>query len=69
MKVWSEIKQGRDGREYSLRYMLTPEEVFHLQKIGLIGEVSEIVGMQTVCDTLIAQFEVENILAEGGQVQ
>ena len=46
LKAWSEIKTGADGQEYGLRYLLTTEELFGLQKAGLVGEVAELVYMQ-----------------------
>lgn len=64
LKAWSELKTGSDGQEYGLRYLLTTEELFGLQKAGLVGEVCEIVSMKSVADSLVAQFERDAMLHE-----
>lgn len=69
LKPWSELKVGRGGELYGVRYLLTVEEVASLQIAGLIGEVSEIVGMQAVVDAMTAQFERDALLSDGGRIQ
>lgn len=68
-RIWSETKTGTDGRQYDVRYMLTRQELEHMQKVGLVGDVGEIVGMQTAADAMVAQLEREAMLVEGGRVQ
>ena len=69
MKVWAEEKAGNDGLIYSIRYLLDSEEVCGLQSAGIIGPVSEIVGMQDAADCLVAGFEKQFYTASGGVVQ
>lgn len=65
LKAWSEIKTGADGQEYGLRYLLTTEELFGLQKAGLVGEVAELVYMQPVADEVVASFKADAPLLVG----
>lgn len=67
--VYSEIRTGKDGRQYSVRYLLTVEELEALQIAGIVGNVSEIVGYAEVTDSLLAAFERELFLNAGGVVQ
>lgn len=69
IKVWSELKTGKDGLTYSVRYLLSDDEIRGLQSAGLIGPVSEIVGMQEAADSLMASYEKEQHQAGGGLVQ
>lgn len=69
MKVWNEFKTGTDGRIYGVRYLLTEEECRHMQSIGLIGEVYEVVSMKTVSDQVVAAFERDRLIYEGGALQ
>ena len=69
MKVWSELKTGSDGRLYGVRYLLTDEECRHMQSVGLIGDVMEIVGMQAAADQVMAAFERDQMICEGGAIQ
>jgi hypothetical protein len=69
VKVWNELKTGTNGRLYGVRYLLEPQELQGLQSAGIIGEVSEIVGMQQVADTVIADYERQTFTACGGLVQ
>ena len=69
MKVWAEPKTGADGAEYSVRYLLDIEELNGLQSAGIIGPVSEIVGMQEVADCLLAGLKSRFIRLVGGVVQ
>jgi hypothetical protein len=58
MAVWTEAKIGLDGREYELRYLLTPNEVRGLRCAGLLPEaLLRVHGMQQAGDTSIAQLE------------
>ena len=66
---WAEVKAGNDGHAYGVRYLLTREEKDRLQRSGVIGEVAEVVGMQAAADALVAQFERDAMLYEGGSVQ
>lgn len=69
LKVWSEPKKGKDGNEYSVRYLLTDAERIGLQRVGLLGEVNEVVGMQTAADALVAAYECETHTTNGGLIQ
>ena len=69
MKVWSEIKEGRDGLTYSVRYLLDAEELNGLQSAGLIGPVDEVIGMQEAADIVMADFEKQQFEACGGTIQ
>ena len=69
MKVWSEFKTGTDGRLYGVRYLLTDEECQHMRSIGLIGEVFEVVSMKTAADQVMAAFERDQLIHEGGALQ
>jgi hypothetical protein len=69
MKVWSELKTGTDGRLYGIRYLLTDEECSHMRSIGLIGEVFEVISMKTAADHVMAAFERDNLLHNGGSLQ
>jgi hypothetical protein len=69
MKVWTEFKTGGDGRLYGLRYLLTDQECRHMQSVGLLGEVFEVVGMQTAADQTMATFECDQMLHKGGAIQ
>jgi hypothetical protein len=66
---WAETKPGNDGKVYGVRYLLTREEKDWLQLRGVIGEVAEVVGMQAAADALVAQFERDAMVYEGGRVQ
>jgi len=69
MKVWGFTSPGNDGKPYGVRLLMTPDEIKALQAAGLIPEVTEIVGMQTVADQLLAGFEREVFTACGGLTQ
>jgi hypothetical protein len=69
MKVWSEFREGSDGKLYSVRLLLTDEEARHMQSVGCLGPLWHIVGMQPVADSTMAQFEKEAHTAGGGVVQ
>jgi hypothetical protein len=69
MKVWTEFKTGTDGRLYSVRYLLTDEERRHMHTVGLIGETFEVVSMKTAADQVMAAFERDQMLHEGGAIQ
>jgi hypothetical protein len=69
MKVFSEIKTGTDGREYGIRYLLTDEEASWLRRVGLVGQLYEVVGMKAVADMAVAAIELDNHVSEGGAVQ
>lgn len=69
MKVFSFIAPGKDGLPYGVRLLHTDEEIKGLQAAGLIPEVSELIGMQTVADQVVAGFEREALTAMGGLIQ
>lgn len=69
MIVWGTIKTGADGKQYGVRYLLTREELAGLQAAGLVGEVEQIEGLQSVADGIVAMYEREAVLAGGGSVQ
>lgn len=57
MKVYSAIQTGADCQQYSVRCLLTPEELAGLQAAGIIREAEEVVGMQDVADGFVALLE------------
>ena len=65
--VWTETKQGEDGVEYSVRYLLDDDELTAMQTAGIIGSVYQVVGMQDVADLLMADMEMQ-IYTAGGRV-
>jgi hypothetical protein len=69
MKVYSELKTGTDGKLYGMRFLHTEEELRHLQKAWLIGEVTTTHGMQPVADQIMAGFERDQIVSDGGSIQ
>jgi hypothetical protein len=69
MKVWSELKTGTDGKLYGIRYLLTDTEADHLQKVGVVGELLEVISMKQAADQTMAAFERDQMVYEGGQVQ
>lgn len=69
MKVYSTTAVGLDGAAYSVRFLLEPAELERLQSAGIIGEVSEVVGMQDIADSLIAGLEKQMHTAAGGLTQ
>lgn len=69
MRAWAEFKEGSDGLPYSVRYLATQQEIDGWQAAGLVGDVCEIVGMQTVADQAVALIERDLVLACGGAVQ
>jgi len=69
MIVWSATDQAADGQIYSVRYLLTPDELAGLQAAGLVGNVEEVVGLQDVADGIVATFERDLVMACGGRVQ
>lgn len=69
MKAYSYDTTGSDGITYSVRLMLDPLELAALQRVGNIGAVSEVVGMQPTTDALIAGLQKEFYTACGGLPQ
>lgn len=69
MKCYCYDATGIDGHSYSVRLMLEPLELEVLQRVGVIGEVSEVVGMQATTDELIAGLQKEFYTACGGLPQ
>ena len=69
MKVWSELKTGSDGRLYGVRYLLTDEECQHMRTVGLIGDVCEVISMKAAADQVMAAFERDKMICEGGAIQ
>ena len=69
LKIYSETKRAPDGREFSVRYMLTAEELAGLQGAGLLGEAEELVWMQHAADSFCAQWERDAHVLQGGVVQ
>ena len=65
MKPYGEFKTGADGQIYAVRYLLTPEELAGLQKAGIVGEVSEIVGLQDAAESIVAMLERDFLAAAG----
>lgn len=69
MKAYSYEAKGSDGFTYSVRLMLEDVELEALQRVGIIGAVSEVVGMQPTTDALIAGLQKEFCTACGGLPQ
>lgn len=70
MKIYSSEQTGRDGQQYSVRYMLDGAELAGLQAAGLVPrDVCEIVGMHAVADGIIAEFERDAALMTGAVLQ
>lgn len=69
MKVYIYDATGSDGFSYSVRLMLEEVELAALQRVGIIGEVSEVVGMQATSDHLVAELQKEFYTACGGLPQ
>lgn len=68
-RPWAETRHGSDGLPYSVRYLATEQEIDGWQAAGIVGEVSEIVGMQHVAEQAVALIEREMVLATGGEMQ
>lgn len=69
VKLWSEIKTGKDGLPYSIRYMATDAEVEGWQAAGLVGEVSHVAALQDVADQVVAMVERGWHQLAGGALQ
>jgi hypothetical protein len=70
MKIYADSFVGTDGGTYSRRFLLSPEEYEHLQKIGGISEQScEVVGMEQVAEVALAQIVYECHKLNGGPIQ
>lgn len=69
MKVYCYDATGSDGFSYSVRLMLEEVELEALQRVGIIGAVSEVVGMQATSDHLVAELQKEFYTACGGLPQ
>lgn len=70
MKAYAADQTAADGRVFSVRYLLTDEELQAMQAAGLVPmDAAEIVSLQSVADSLIACFERDCYRAAGGVVQ
>lgn len=69
MKAYVYTAKGSDGFTYSVRLMLEEIELEALQRVGIIGAVSEVVGMQPTTDALVAGLQREFYTACGGLPQ
>ena len=69
VKLWSEIKTGKDGLAYSIRYMATDAEIEGWQAAGLVGDVSHVIEMQDVADQVVAMVESGWHRLAGGALQ
>ena len=69
MKAYGEFKTGNDGKKYAVRYFLDEEEVAGLQQAGIIGDVVEIVGLQSAAETVVAMLERDFLAAAGALEQ
>lgn len=69
MKVYSAAIILPDGRTFSIRYLLAADELAGLQAAGILGEVSEVVGMQQAADGLVAHWEKQSFIDNGGNLQ
>lgn len=69
-RVYSSAMQAPDGRLYSVRYLLDPEELAGLQAAGLVMDnVCEVIGLQDAADIIAADFERQAVLCAGGYTQ
>jgi len=69
-KVYSSTMHAPDGRLYSVRYLLDPEELAGLQAAGLVMDnVCEVIGLQECADIIAADFERQEVWAQGGYTQ
>ena len=66
MKVFSATLIGSDGLAHNVRYLLDVGELANLQRVGLVGEVGEVIGMCAATDTLVANLQKEFYTACGG---
>ena len=70
MKVYSAALILPDGRAYSVRYLLEPDELAGLQAVGLVPDHAfELVGLQDAADCLLAGLELQAHTALGGPIQ
>lgn len=70
MKVFSAALILPDGRSYSVRYLLTTDELAGLQAVGLVPEHAiEVVGLQAAADCVLAGLELQVHTALGGPIQ
>jgi len=69
MKCYSYEATGSDGLAYSVRLMLEEAELKALQRVGIIGDVSEVLGTRAATDALIAGLQKEFYAACGGLPQ
>jgi hypothetical protein len=57
MNIYTCDAVGNDGRPYSLRFLLTPQEAHHLQFVGAVPTLQRVVGMERVADEAVAMVE------------
>ena len=69
MKVYSTQIVGSNGLVYVVRYLLTPEHLAGLQAAGIVGEVSQVVGMQDCANEIVGGLEKQMHAAMGGLMQ
>ena len=70
MKIYSCQATGRSGITYSVRLMLEEGEVEALMQEGIIPlDTMEVLDMQDVADTMVAQIERRSLLDSGGVLQ
>lgn len=68
-RIYSHDVIGNDGLTYSLRTMLTLEEVTALKAAGVIPKsADEVIGLSTFAETLAAGYELEAHLYYGGRL-
>ena len=70
MKVYSAALILPDGHSYSVRYLLTAEELAGLQAVGLVPDhACEVVSLQDAADCVLAGLEKRAHTALGGAIQ
>jgi hypothetical protein len=70
MIVYSYQAIGADGNQYSVRLMLTPDELRGLQRAMLVPlNVCEVIGLQDAADGLVATLERDLLVAHGVRMQ
>lgn len=68
-RIYSHDVIGNDGLTYSLRTMLTLEEVTALKAAGVIPKsADEVIGLSSFADIMAAGYELEAHLYHGGRL-
>ena len=66
--VWNETRHSLDGKEYGVRLLLSETEAKYMQAIGILGELTQIIGMQPVADQQMLEFEKSAYVTNRGML-